>query len=92
MKENFDGLVEHLFSGNILLQEAVEILEKRMIQFALEASAGNQSQASKRLGIHRNTLLRKMLEYGLAEPRRRSRRKSVRREVARTRRPKSGVA
>ena len=91
MKEKFDGLVEHLFAGNILLQEAVEILETRMIQRALEASGGNQSQASKRLGIHRNTLLRKMLEYGLAETRRRSRRKPVKREV-RTRRPKSGIA
>jgi DNA-binding NtrC family response regulator len=92
MKEKFDGLVEHLFSGNILLQEAVEILETRMIQRALQASAGNQSQASKRLGIHRNTLLRKMVQYGLAEPRRRTRRKPAKSEAARTRRPKSGVA
>ena len=91
MKEKFDSLVDHLYSANILLQEAVEILEKRMIQRALEGSGGNQSAASKRLGIHRNTLLRKMVEYELAESRTRSRRKPLKRE-ARTRKPKSGVA
>jgi DNA-binding NtrC family response regulator len=75
MKQNFDGLVQHLLNGNIFLVEAVEILERSMIDGALKLSGGNQSAASKRLGIHRNTLQRKMQEYGLDNGRQRARRK-----------------
>jgi len=69
MKNEFDGLVDHLLTGGISLQEAIEILTKNMIQGALERSNRNQSAASKALGIHRNTLQRKMREYELC-PRR----------------------
>jgi Fis family transcriptional regulator, factor for inversion stimulation protein len=65
MKEKFDGLIEHLLHGNVFLQEAIEILERSMIQRALEQTAGNRCAASKQLGIHRNTLQRKMQEFGL---------------------------
>lgn len=50
------------------MQEAVEVLEKRLISRALELSEGNRSEASKRLGIHRNTLMRKMSDYKLDDP------------------------
>jgi Fis family transcriptional regulator, factor for inversion stimulation protein len=76
MKEKFDGLIEHLLRGNVFLQEAIEILERSMIQRALEATAGNQCAASKQLGIHRNTLQRKMQEFGIGNGRA-PRRKSV---------------
>ena len=78
MKQQFDALVEHLLAGNIFLGQAIELLEKRMIQGALERSGGKQTVASKLLGIHRNTLQRKMTEYHLrAHP---PRRKPVRGE------------
>ena len=66
MKERFDGLVDHLLNSGIFLQQAIEVLEKGMIQGALQRSNGNQSVASRALDIHRNTLQRKMAEYGLA--------------------------
>jgi Fis family transcriptional regulator len=91
MKEKFEGLVEHLFKGNIDLPQAIEILERSMIARALEANAGNQCAAAKQLGIHRNTLQRKMSEFGMGNGRPRARRKPVARE-ARTRRRKTGVA
>jgi Fis family transcriptional regulator len=91
MKDRFDGLVEHLLHGNIFLQEAIEVLERSMIQGALERSAGNQCAASKQLGIHRNTLQRKMVEYGLGTRRARARRKPVAREV-RPRKRKTGTS
>lgn len=69
MKERFDGLIEHLLAGNVFLQEAIEILERSMIHRALEQSGGNQCAASKQLGIHRNTLQRKMQEYGIGNGR-----------------------
>jgi DNA-binding NtrC family response regulator len=69
MKERFDGIIEHLLSGNIFLPEAIELLERSMITKALEQQSGNQCAASKQLGIHRNTLQRKMAEYGLGNGR-----------------------
>ena len=91
MKEKFDGLVEHLLGGSIRLHEAIEVMERSMIQCALERSRGNQSAASKLLGIHRNTLQRKMVEYGLGERRVRTRRKPMARE-GRLQKRKTGVA
>ena len=63
MKEGFEGLVEHLLDGGLFLQQAIEILEKSMIQGALQHNQGNQCAAAKQLGIHRNTLQRKMVAY-----------------------------
>ena len=77
MKDKFDALVEHLLNGGIFLPQAIEVLEKNMIQGALGRCGGNRSAASKLLGIHRNTLQRKMLEYELGSRRARVRRKPV---------------
>lgn len=86
MKEKFDGLVEHLLAGNMFLEEAIEILEKAMIERALERTHGNQSEASKMLGIHRNTLQRKVGTYGIGNGRVRLRRKPVGTQGSRRRR------
>jgi DNA-binding NtrC family response regulator len=69
MKESFEGLAHRLLSGNVHLEDAVEILERGMIEGALQLSRDNQSAAAKRLGIHRNTLLRKMTAYGIGHGR-----------------------
>ena len=58
-----DELVVSLLDGTFFMEEAVELLEKGMIAGALLRTEGNQSEASKMLGIHRNTLQRKMTEY-----------------------------
>jgi DNA-binding NtrC family response regulator len=77
MKENFDVLVQHLLNGGIFLGQAIEILEKRMIENCLDRCRGNRCSVAKQLGIHRNTLQRKMAEYGLGDGRVRARRKPV---------------
>ena len=77
MKDKFEGLVEHLLNGGISLDQATEVLEKSMIQSALLRSGGNQCAASRLLDIHRNTLQRKMVEYGLAAARKRPGRKPM---------------
>ena len=69
MKEKFESLVEHLIGNGFFLEEAVEILEKTLIARVLERTSGNQTAASKLLGIHRNTLQRKMTEYQVGAPR-----------------------
>ena len=89
MKDRFDGLVDQLLTAHIFLEEAIEVLEKNMIQKALEREGGNRSAASKLLGIHRNTLQRKMVEYSIGNGR--ARRKPVAR-AARPRKPKTGAA
>uniref|UniRef100_Q01VW0 Transcriptional regulator, Fis family n=1 Tax=Solibacter usitatus (strain Ellin6076) TaxID=234267 RepID=Q01VW0_SOLUE len=91
MKDRFDALVEHLLDGGLFLQQAIEVLEKSMIQSVLERSKGNQCAAAKQLGIHRNTLQRKMVEYGLNGARTRVKRKPMAR-AAQPRKKKTGAA
>jgi DNA-binding NtrC family response regulator len=69
MNQTFDGLVDILIKGGFFLEEAVEMLEKTLIVRMLEHTAGNRSAASKLLGIHRNTLQRKMRDFKLETPR-----------------------
>jgi DNA-binding NtrC family response regulator len=78
MKEKFEALVEHLVGHGFFLEEVVELLERTLIEKALERTGGNRSAASKLLGIHRNTMQRKMAEYDLGTPK--TRRKPVRAE------------
>ena len=89
MKSEFEGLVARLLNGGVSLADAVGLLERSMIDAALGLTKGNQCAASKRLGIHRNTLQRKALEYGLANGR--ARRKPADRE-ARVRKRRAGAA
>jgi len=91
MKEKFDGLVEHLLDGELFLQQAIEILERSMIQGALARNHGNQCAAAKQLGIHRNTLQRKMVAYELGGTRPRARRKPAGRAGSQ-RRKKAAIA
>lgn len=65
MKEQFEELVAHLMEKGFFLEEAVELLERTLIERALRNCGGNQSAASKVLGIHRNTLQRKIVYYRL---------------------------
>jgi two-component system response regulator AtoC len=47
------------------LREQVEAFERNLITRALRASAGNQSEAARRLGTSRVTLIDKIRKYGL---------------------------
>ena len=88
MKENFDSLVNHLMGHGFFLEEAVELLEKSMIGRALERTKGNRCAASKMLGIHRNTLQRKIEGYGIEESKK-ALRKPVGKSVTKRARSKS---
>jgi DNA-binding protein Fis len=50
----------------ILFEEAVGEFEKRFIKRVLDRANGNQSRAAQVLGIHRNTLSRKIDHYKIA--------------------------
>ena len=65
MKDQLEGLITQMIERGILFDEAVGEFEKRFIKRVLDRSNGNQSKAAEALGMHRNTLSRKMGEYKL---------------------------
>lgn len=65
MKDQMEKLIAELVEGGVFFQDAVSEFEKRFIRKVLDGHRGNQSQSAKALGIHRNTLGRKMDEYKL---------------------------
>jgi DNA-binding NtrC family response regulator len=65
MKEKYEGLVDHFVGNGMKLEEAVELLERAMIARTLENTGGNRCAASRLLGVHRNTLQRKIEQYKL---------------------------
>jgi Fis family transcriptional regulator len=44
----------------------ITAVERPLFQFAMERAGGNQSAAAELLGINRNTLRKKLQDYGLA--------------------------
>ena len=89
MKNELDGVIERLLDAGITLPEATGILERGMIGGALRRADFNQCEAAKKLEIHRNTLQRKMAQFGLGNGRPR-RKQPV--PAGRARRRKSGAA
>ncbi|HEV2352410.1 MAG TPA: helix-turn-helix domain-containing protein [Terriglobia bacterium] len=60
MKEQLDSLIDQLVDHGISYEDALSEFEKRFIKKVMENSKGNQSKAAQMLGIHRNTLSRKI--------------------------------
>jgi Fis family transcriptional regulator, factor for inversion stimulation protein len=65
VKDQLEGLVSQMVERGILFDEAVGEFEKRFIKRVLDRVHGNRSRAAHVLGIHRNTLSRKLVEYKL---------------------------
>lgn len=73
MRDQLESLVAQLVDRGILFGDAVAEFEKRFIKKILENHRGNQSRAARALGIHRNTLSRKIFDYRLESNNRRRR-------------------
>jgi DNA-binding protein Fis len=65
VKDQLEELVNKMVERGILFDEAVGEFEKRFIKHVLDRANGNQSRAAGILGIHRNTLSRKIDAYKL---------------------------
>jgi DNA-binding NtrC family response regulator len=65
VKEKLESLVSEIIERRIHLPEALSELEKKLIQNALTKTGGNHTQAAKVLGVHRNTLNRKIVQHKL---------------------------
>jgi DNA-binding protein Fis len=73
VKDQLEALVGQMVERGIHFDEAVNEFEKKFIKRVLDSSRGNQSRAARLLGIHRNTLSRKIDLYKLGQrPHRRS--------------------
>ena len=56
-------LIAQMIDGRIQLDEAVEEFEKIYIQQALKLNSDNLSKTAAALGIHRNTLSKRVASY-----------------------------
>jgi DNA-binding NtrC family response regulator len=65
VRDQLEGLISQMVERGILFEEAVGEFEKRFIKRVLERNNGNQSRTAEDLGMHRNTLSRKISQYRL---------------------------
>lgn len=63
LRSQMENLIEKMLDGQILLNEALSEFEKIYIQKALERHGSHLSQTADSLGIHRNTLSKKVTAY-----------------------------
>lgn len=61
--EKIERLVEEMVDKDVQFEDAVREFEKRFISQVLGRCAGSLTKTAETLGIHRNTLTRKMAEY-----------------------------
>jgi DNA-binding NtrC family response regulator len=63
LRDMLDRLVTEMVRGGLTLDDARKVLEKRFIEQVLEGADGHLGHAAERLGLHRNSLSRKIDEY-----------------------------
>lgn len=75
MKDQLEALVKQMIDHGIRYTDALAEFEKRFIKLMLDKNNDNHSKTATALGIHRNTLSRKVEELELDhQPKRRRRR------------------
>jgi DNA-binding NtrC family response regulator len=65
LKEQMDRLVDEMVTRGVRYEDAHREFEKKFIAHVLSQSDGNLGKAADLLGMHRNTLSRKIVEYRL---------------------------
>ena len=65
MKEQLERLVDEMVTKGVRFEDAQREFEKKFIAHVLSKADGNVCKAADLLGIHRNTLSRKISEYRL---------------------------
>jgi DNA-binding NtrC family response regulator len=63
VRDQLDRLVQELLEKGVLYEDARREFEKMFISRALQRSKGNLGSAAEMLGLHRNTIARKISEY-----------------------------
>jgi DNA-binding NtrC family response regulator len=65
ISDRLEKLVEEMVDRGVQFEDAVREFEKRFISRVLGRCAGSLTKSAGTLGIHRNTLTRKMGRYKL---------------------------
>ena len=65
LKEQLERLIDDMVARGVSFEDARREFEKKFISLVLLKSDGNLCQAADVLGMHRNTLSRKIAEYRL---------------------------
>ena len=65
MREQLEQLIQEMLDKGILYNEAQREFEKVFITRALQRAKGSVGRAAEILGLHRNTVARKLSEYRL---------------------------
>lgn len=65
MKDELERLVDEMVTRGVRFEDAHREFEKKFIMHVLQKADGNLGKAADLLGIHRNTLSRKVSEYRL---------------------------
>ncbi|MEE3104497.1 MAG: helix-turn-helix domain-containing protein [Acidobacteriota bacterium] len=65
MQNRLKHLVEEMLEKGLDYDDARQALERQFITSALNRSNGSRGRAANLLGMHRNTLSRKVSEYNL---------------------------
>ena len=65
LRDQLERLVDEMVTKGIRYDEAQREFEKKFIMQVLQKADGNLGRAADLLGIHRNTLSRKISEYRL---------------------------
>lgn len=63
IRDRIEPVIEELLDGRILLEEAISEFEKLYIQNALARNADHLSKTAAAIGIHRNTLAKRVASY-----------------------------
>ncbi|MBA2338760.1 MAG: hypothetical protein H0V88_00045 [Pyrinomonadaceae bacterium] len=63
MRARLEALIDEMLDGQIMLDEAIAEFEKLYIQKALVRSGDHLSRTAGLLGIHRNTLSKRVASY-----------------------------
>ena len=63
MRTRLEALIEEMLDGQILLAEALSEFEKLYIKKALIQNKGHLSNTAKALGVHRNTVSKRVAAY-----------------------------
>ncbi|HET6279111.1 MAG TPA: helix-turn-helix domain-containing protein [Candidatus Polarisedimenticolia bacterium] len=63
MRDQLERLVQEMLDKGVLYDDVRRELEKMFITRALQRSKGSVGDAAEILGMHRNTVARKMVEY-----------------------------
>ena len=63
MRDQLDSLVQLMIDRGVRYDDARREFERVFITRALQRSEGSVGEAAELLGIHRNTVTRKMAEY-----------------------------